>query len=70
MANGQGRGPGKAPRGAQGKPPYPRLSEAELDELSKIGPEQIARAQRRWRRDAPDEFKGLLDATPDDASTS
>lgn len=49
--------------------PYPRLSEVELDELSTIGPEQIARAKRRWHRDAPDEFKELLDATPDEETS-
>ncbi len=42
------------------------LSDEELDDLSEISPQDIAEAQAAWRRDAPPEFRDLLDAKPED----
>jgi len=37
-------------------------TDEELDELAKITPEDIERASARWKKDAPPEFRDLLDA--------
>jgi hypothetical protein len=39
------------------------LTDAELDELAKITPEDIKNARRLWIESVPDEIKGLLDTT-------
>ena len=44
--------------------PLDEPSEAELEELAKITPSDVDRAQARWRKDAPAEFRDLLDAEP------
>ena len=43
------------------------LSDAELDELARITPEDIERARQRWEAIASPELRALLDAAPDDA---
>lgn len=45
----------------------PTSTDAELDELAAITPEDIARAQQAWRKDASPEYRDLLDARPADA---
>lgn len=42
------------------------LTDAELDELAEITPEDVADAQRAWRADARPKVRDLLDAKPDD----
>lgn len=42
----------------------PKTSDADLDALATITPEDIERAQRRWREIASPKFKALLDAEP------
>lgn len=39
------------------------LTDAELDELAKVTPEDIQRARRLWIEAVDDEVKGLLDTT-------
>ena len=39
-----------------------QLTEQQLDELSKVTPADIAKAQVFWRMHAPDKFETLLDA--------
>jgi hypothetical protein len=46
--------------------PVRNLSDAELDELARITPEDLERARQHWERFAPPELRGLLDAIPDD----
>lgn len=41
-----------------------KLTEAELDQLAEITPEDIEDAKASWRRNAPPEFRDLLDAAP------
>lgn len=38
------------------------LSDRELEELSRIGPEDVERAKAAWRRYAPAGWRELLDA--------
>ena len=40
------------------------LTDRELDELSRIGPEDVERARAAWVRHAPRPFQRLLDARP------
>lgn len=40
-------------------------TEAELDKLAEITPEDIEYAQQQWRRTASPEFRNLLDAEPE-----
>ena len=40
-------------------------TEAELDKLAEITPEDIEDAMLQWKRDASPEFKNLLDAEPE-----
>jgi hypothetical protein len=35
-----------------------------IDEAILITPEDIARAKTGWKKDAPEEYRNLLDATP------
>jgi hypothetical protein len=50
---------------ARPKPPtFDAATEAELDAAAEITPDDIARAQAAWRRDASPEFRDLLDARP------
>jgi hypothetical protein len=46
--------------------PVRHLSDAELDELARITPEDIERARQRWEAIASPMVRGLLDAAPDD----
>jgi hypothetical protein len=39
------------------------LTDEELDEMSKITPEDIQAARKLWIESVPDEIKDLLDAT-------
>lgn len=41
-----------------------RLTDRELDELSRVGPEDVERAKAAWRRYAPARWRELLDARP------
>ena len=50
--------PDKKPLGK----PLP-LTDAQLDELATITPEDIQKARRRWIESVPDEIKDLLDVT-------
>jgi hypothetical protein len=50
--------PDKIPLGK----PLP-LSDADLDALAVVTPDDIEAAKRLWRESVPDEFKDLLDAT-------
>jgi hypothetical protein len=40
----------------------PVLTDADLDELATITPEDLVAAAEWWRQNAPKKFKGLLDA--------
>jgi hypothetical protein len=44
-------------------------SDADLDTLSQISPQDVQAAQQRWRNVAPTRYRNLLDAVPveDDA---
>jgi hypothetical protein len=44
-------------------PTFDAATEAEIAAAAEITPEDIARAQQAWRRDARPEFRDLLDAT-------
>lgn len=55
----QARGAKRVPLGAA-----LNWSEAELDALAAVTPGEIATAQTRWRQDAPEAAKTLLDAEP------
>jgi hypothetical protein len=46
--------------------PARHLSNAELDELARITPEDVERAGQRWEGIASPEVRALLDAEPDD----
>lgn len=39
------------------------LSDADLDELSRVTPEDIAKARELWIQAVPDELASLLDTT-------
>lgn len=41
-------------------------SEEDLDALSEVSAQDITEAQAAWRKDAPADFRDLLDATPAD----
>lgn len=43
-----------------------RLGAAELERLAEISPADIEDARDAWRKDAPAQFRGLLDAKPTD----
>lgn len=40
-------------------------NDPELQRAAEITPEDVDRAKASWRRHAPGQFRGLLDATPD-----
>jgi hypothetical protein len=43
-----------------------RRSDAEINDLARIGPDDEGPAKDLWHRDAPRKFKGLIDADADD----
>lgn len=57
----------KKPTKPEEPPVFDAATEADLDAASEISAEDIARAQQRWRDNAPSGFKDLLDAQPADA---
>lgn len=56
--------------GSSGADAFPDLTPAELDALASVTPEDIARAQERWREQASPRYRDLLDATPTDDPTT
>lgn len=42
------------------------LSDGELEEVADIRPQDVEAAKQAWRRDAPPQWKDLLDAEPDE----
>lgn len=41
-------------------------SDADLDALASVGPSDVQAAALQWRLDAPERYRRLLDATPED----
>lgn len=69
MAAGKPKAAKEGAQAARGAKPVPlgdalNWSEAELDALSEVTPGDVLAAQTRWRQDAPDAAKSLLDAEP------
>lgn len=48
---------------------FPDLTDAELDALAEISPEDTERAKQMWREEASPAFRDLLDAEPTDDDT-
>jgi hypothetical protein len=50
--------------------PVRHLSDAELDELARITPEDVERARQRWEAIASPMVRGLLDAVSEEGPDS
>lgn len=42
----------------------PVLTDAELDEMAEVTPEDVAEALEFWEQNAPEEYRDLLDSEP------
>jgi hypothetical protein len=45
-----------------------RLTEAQLDALAEVSASDVQHAATQWRADAPERYRGLLDATAAEGS--
>jgi hypothetical protein len=53
------------PQQPTAKGPAEPRSDEDIDRLSTVGPEDADQGVEDWRRDAPEGYKGLIDAEPD-----
>lgn len=44
----------------------PILTDADLDAMAEVTPDDVAEALEFWEQNAPEDSKGLLDAEPDE----
>lgn len=52
------------PSTARGKAPI--LTDADIEAMAEISPEDIDAANAFWKEHAPEDFKDILDSEPDD----